>query len=109
MPNTKQNNEIEHINKETNLLQDRLKKNEKSLNQFQNGLMQIGKIRVKKGQMTNLSQTKKIQNIVKNIFQNKIKQIKKNANILQNTLAHVKKKERQRTEGNSKNAESFTK
>ena len=39
--------------------------------------------------MTNLSQTKKIQNIVKNIFQNKIKQIKKNANI-QNTLAHVK-------------------
>ena len=75
MPNTKQNNEIEDINKETNLLQDRLKKNEKSLNQFQNWLMQIGTIRVKKGQITNLSQTKKIQNIVKNIFQNKIKQI----------------------------------
>ena len=34
MPNTKQNNEIGHINKETNLLQDRLKKNEKGLNQF---------------------------------------------------------------------------
>ena len=75
MPNTKQNNEIEDINKETNLLQDRLKKNEKSLNQFQDWLMQIGTIRVKKGQITNLSQTKKIQNIVKNIFQNKIKQI----------------------------------
>ena len=72
-------------------MQDLLKKNEKSLNQFQNGLMQIGRIRVKKGQKTNLSQTKKIQNIVKTIFQNKIKQIKKNANLLQNTLAHVKK------------------
>ena len=29
MPNTKQNNEIEHINKEINLLQDRLKKKRK--------------------------------------------------------------------------------
>ena len=78
MPNKQQNNEIEHINKEINLLQDLLKKNEKTQNQFQNGLMQIGRIRVKKGQRRNLSQTKKIQNIVKNIFQNKIKQIKKN-------------------------------
>ena len=92
MPNLQQNNEIEHINKEINLLQDLLKKNEKSQNQFQNGLMQIGRIQVKKGQRKNLSQTKKIQNIVKNIFQNKIKQIKKNANLLQNTLAHVKKR-----------------
>ena len=92
MPNKQQHNEIEHINKEINLLQDLLKKNEKSQNQFQNGLMQIGRIQVKKGQRTNLSQTKKIQNIVKNIFQNKIKQIKKNANLLQNTLPHVKKK-----------------
>ena len=41
MPMLKQNNEIEHINKETNLLQDLLKKNEKSKNQFQNGLMQL--------------------------------------------------------------------
>ena len=48
MPNTKQNNEMEHINTEINLLQDRLKKNEKSLNQFENGLMQIGRIQVKK-------------------------------------------------------------
>ena len=94
MPNTQQNNEIKHINKEINLLQDLLKKNEKSLNQFQNGLMQIGRIRVKKGQKTNLSQTKKIQNIVKNIFQNKIKHIEKKANLLRNTLAHVKKRKR---------------
>ena len=92
MPNTQQNNEIKHINKEINLLQDLLKKNEKILIHFQNGLMQIRRIRVKKGQKTNLSQTKKIQNIVKNIFQNKIKQIKKNANLQQNTLAHVKKR-----------------
>ena len=61
------------------------------LRQFQNGLMRIERIRIKQRQKTNLSQTKKIQNIVKNIFQNKIKQIKKNANILQNTLAHAEK------------------
>ena len=48
MANTRQNNKIEHINKEINLLQDRLKKNEKSQNQFQNGLNQIRRIRVKK-------------------------------------------------------------
>ena len=59
MPNTQQNNKIEHINKEIDLLQDRLKKDEKSQNQFQNGLMQIAKIRVKKGQKTSFSQTKK--------------------------------------------------
>ena len=73
MPNLKQNNEIEHINKEINLLQDLLKKNEKSKNQFQNGLMQIGRIWVRKGKSTDFFQTKKIQNIVGNIFQNKIK------------------------------------
>ena len=60
MPNTQQNNEIEHINKEINLLQDLLKKNEKNQNQFQNGLMQIERTRVTKWQGTNLSQTKKI-------------------------------------------------
>ena len=53
--------------------------------------MKIGRIQVNKGQRTNISQIKKVQNIVKNIFQNKIKQIKKNANLLQNILAHVKK------------------
>ena len=49
MPNLQQNNEIEHINKEINLLQDLIKKNQKSKNQLQNGLMQIGRIQVKKG------------------------------------------------------------
>ena len=71
MSNTQQNNiqnEIEQIKKEIDLLQDRLKKNEKSLNQFQNGLMHIRKIRVKKGQRTVLFQTKEIQNIIKNIL-----------------------------------------
>ena len=47
MPNISQNDEIEHINKEISLLQDRRRINEKSLNQFQNRLMQIGRIRVK--------------------------------------------------------------
>ena len=75
--NVQQNNEIEHINKEINLLQGLLKKNKKSKNQLQNGLMQIGRIRVKKGKSTGFFQTKKIQSIVRNIFQNKIKQIKK--------------------------------
>ena len=95
MPNTQQNkiqHEIEQINKEINLLQDGLKKNEKRLNQFQNGLLQIGRIRVKKGQRTYRSKTKKMQNIVKNILQNKIKQVKKNTNLLQSILAQVKKK-----------------
>ena len=57
MLNTQQNNmneteikqnEIEQINKEINLLQDRLKKDEKSQNQFQDKLMQIKRIEVKK-------------------------------------------------------------
>ena len=94
MPNNQQNSKVEHINKEINLLQHLLKKNEKCQNQFQNGLMQLGRIRVKKGQRTNLSQTKKIQNIVKNIFQNKIKQIKKNANILQKKNCTCKNRNR---------------
>ena len=97
MPNPQQNNiqnEIEQIKKEIYLLQNRLKKNKKCLNQFQNGLMHIRKIQVKKGRRTDLFQTKKIQNIVKNIFQNKIEQIKKNTNLLQNILAQVKKRKR---------------
>ena len=48
MSNLQQNNEIEHINKEINFLQDLLKKNEKSQNQFQNGLTQVRRIRVSK-------------------------------------------------------------
>ena len=47
MPNINENNENEHINKEISLLQDRLKINEKSLNQFQNGLTRIVRLRVK--------------------------------------------------------------
>ena len=80
MPNSKKKkkkNEIEHTNKEINLLQDLLKKKGKSKNQFRNGLMQIGRIRVRKGKSTDLFQTKKIRNIVRNIFQNKVEQIKK--------------------------------
>ena len=58
MPNLQQNNESEHINKEINLVQDLLKKNEKSQNQFQNELMQIGRIQVKKGQRRTFSNQK---------------------------------------------------
>ena len=54
--------------------------------------MQIKRIRVKKGQRSDFSQTYKIQNILKNILQNKIEQIKYNTNLLQNILAQVKKK-----------------
>ena len=77
MPNTNQNNEIESINKEISLLQDRLKINEKSLNQFKNGLRRIGRLRLKQWQKTNLSKTKKIQEVLKDIFKIKIKLIKK--------------------------------
>ena len=48
--------------------------NEKSLNQFKNGLRHIRKIRVTKGKRKDLAQTKQRQNIVKDIMQNKIKQ-----------------------------------
>ena len=44
MSNINQNNEIESINKEISLLQDRLKINEKSLNQFKNGLRRIERL-----------------------------------------------------------------
>ena len=73
MPNINQNNEIEYINKEISLLQDRLKINEKSINKFQNVLTRIGRLRPRK----NLFENKKIQNILKDIFKNKIKYIKK--------------------------------
>ena len=52
MSNLQQNNiqnEIEQIKKEIDLLQYRLKKNEKSRNHFKNGLRNIGRIRVNKG------------------------------------------------------------
>ena len=77
MSNINQNNEIESINKEISLLQDRLDINEKSLNQFKIGLRRIGRLRLKQGQKTNLSKTKKMQEALKDIFKNKIKLIKK--------------------------------
>ena len=61
MPNTSQNNGIENISKEISLLQDRLEITGKSLNQFKNGLRRIGRLRLKQGQKTNLSKTKKMQ------------------------------------------------
>ena len=81
MSNINQNNEVESINKEISLLQDRLKINEKSLNQFKNGLRRIGRLWLKQGQKTNLSKTKKMQEALKDIFKNKIKLIKKNSYI----------------------------
>ena len=62
MANRQKNNiqhEIEQIKKEIDLLQERLKKNEKSQNQFQNGLMHIGRIRVKKQQKDRSFSTQK--------------------------------------------------
>ena len=60
MSNINQNNEIESINKEISLFQDRLKINEKGVNQFENGLRRIERLRLKQGQKTNLSKTKKM-------------------------------------------------
>ena len=56
--------------------------------------MQIGRLRVRQGQRTNISKTKKIQSMLKNILQNKFKHIEKKTNLLRNTLAHVKKRKR---------------
>ena len=77
MLNINQNNEIESINKEVSLLQDRLKINEKSLSQFKNALTRVGRIRIRQGQRKNLSLTKEIQKISRDIFKIKIKYIKK--------------------------------
>ena len=88
MPNTKQNNGIEPINKEINLLQDLLKKNEKGKNQFQNGLMRIARLRVKQGQRTNPSKPKKIQDILKDILQG-LKKIAKMQSLSQNKFNQI--------------------
>ena len=77
MPNTNQNNEIESTKKEISILQGRLKINEKSLNQFKNGLRRIERLQLKQRQKTNLSKTKNMQEALKDIFKNKIKLIKK--------------------------------
>ena len=93
MPNINQNNETENINKEISLLQDRLKINGKSLNQFQNQLKRIGRIQIKQGQRKKVSLSKKIQKILKDIFKNKIKYTKKEDDLLKNALVNVQKKE----------------
>ena len=72
-------------------MQDLLNKNKKKFKSISKWVHANQKNTSKTRKKDNLSQTKKIQNIVKNIFQNKIKQIKTNANLLQNTLANVKK------------------
>ena len=79
--------------------------------------MRIKEIRVKKKRQSKLrgfSQTKRIENIVKNIMQ-----IKKSTNLLENKLEQFKRKTRfigkkaeligKMTRANRKNAESFTK
>ena len=72
MQNLEQNSEIIYSKNEINLLQDLQKKNEKIQNQYPNGLARIVKIRVSKGRRTIFFKTRKIQNIVRDIFQNKI-------------------------------------
>ena len=58
-------------------MEDRLKINEESKNQFINVLMRMKRLPLKQGQRTNLSETKKVQKIFKDIFKNKIKNIEK--------------------------------
>ena len=94
MSNISQSNGTESINREVSLLQDILKINKKSLNQFQNGLRQIGRLRLKQGQKTNLSKTKKIQEALKDIFKNKVKLIKKKSDILKNALVNAQKRKK---------------
>ena len=89
-----QNNEIEDINKEISLLEDRLKINEKNKNQFKNVLMRIKRLLLKQGQRTNLSKTKNVQKILQDIFKNKIKNIEKKDNLLKNALVNIQKRKR---------------
>ena len=77
MSNINQNNKIRSINKEISIWQDSLNINEKNLNQFENGLKKIGKLLLKQGQKRNLSKTKKTQEAFRDIFNTKIKIIKK--------------------------------
>ena len=92
MPSINQNNEIENINKKISLLEDRLKINKESKNQFKNVLMRIKRIRLKQGQRTNLSETKKVQKIFKDIFKNKIRNIIKKDDLLKNALVNVQER-----------------
>ena len=89
-----QNNKVRSINKEISLLQDSLNINKKSLNQFKNGLRKIGRLRLKQGKKTNLFKTKKIQEALRDIFNTKIKTIKKKNDLLKNALVNVQKRKR---------------
>ena len=80
---------MEYINKEIGLLQD-----QKSLNQFQDVLMRIKRSRLKQGQRKKIFKTKKIQNILKDIFKSKIKNIRKKDDLLKNALINVQKRKR---------------
>ena len=86
MPNINQNNEVKYIIKKISLLEDRLEINEKSKNQFKNVLMRIKRLELKRGQTANLSKTKKVQKILKDIFKNKIKNIEKKDDLLKNDI-----------------------
>ena len=77
MPNINQNNNIRSINKEISLLQDSLNINESRLNEFKNGLRRIGRLQLKQEQKTNIFKTKKIQEAFRDIFNTKIKTVKK--------------------------------
>ena len=94
MLNTNQNNEIESSNKEISLLQDRLKINEKSLNQCKTEFRQIGRLQLKQRQKTELPKTKKMQEALKDIFKSKINLIKKKSDILKNALVNIQKRKR---------------
>ena len=90
MPNL-QKNEIEKIKKEINLLQGRLKKNEKIWINFKrvNAHQKNRSIKkTKDGLFPNQKNTKYSEEC---ILKNKIELIKKNTNLLQNILAQVKK------------------
>ena len=94
MSNISQNDGIKGINKEVSLLQDRLKISEKSLNQFQNGLRQIRRLRLKQGQKINLSKIKKKCKKHWETFGSKIEHFKKKDNLLKNGLVHVQKRKK---------------
>ena len=88
-------------------MQNRLKINKKSLNQFQNGLRRIGIFWLKQGQKT--KKTKKIQEALKYIFESKIKLFKKKPDLLKTALVNVQKRKKLFKKENSKYAESLKK
>ena len=75
-------------------MEDRLKINKESKNQFKNVLVRIKKLRLKQGQRTNLSETKKVQKIFSDIFKYNIKNIEKKYDLLKNALVNVQKRKR---------------